>query len=192
MSGLRWLVLDAMGVIYRCGDDVEEVLIPYLRGRGCPLGDAEIQNLYLEASLGRLSSSEFWAACRVDSSDAEYVTGHALTVGLIELLRSVRRRGLGLVCLSNDVSEWSIQLRDHFGLTELFDYWCVSGDIGVRKPNSAAYQSVLDVTGALASQCLFIDDREANVDAAKAHGMNALLFGTPQCESLMALGNLLV
>ncbi len=191
MNECLWLVLDAMGVIYRSCDDVEEVLIPYLRDRGCLLEDVEIESLYLEASLGHLSSAEFWAACRVDGVDAEYISGHKLSAGLFELLGVARARGLGLVCLSNDVSKWSILLRENFGLTEYFDHWCISGDIGVRKPDHAAYQSVLDVTGAAAKDCLFIDDRKKNVDAAKLHGMNARLFGSPECESLTELANLL-
>ncbi len=191
MDECLWLVLDAMGVIYRSCDDVEEILIPYLRDRGCRLGDAEIGSLYLEASLGRRSSAEFWAACRVDGVDAEYISRHTLSVGLFELLGVARARGIGLVCLSNDVSEWSILLRENFGLTDYFDHWCISGDIGFRKPDAAAYQSVLDATGAAANDCLFIDDRNRNVEAAKLLGMNAWLFGSPECESLTELADLL-
>ena len=191
MNECLWLVLDAMGVIYRSCDDVEEVLIPYLRDRGCQLEDAEIESLYLEASLGHRSSAEFWAACRVHGVDAEYISGHKLSPGLFELLGVACAQGFGLVCLSNDVSEWSNLLRENFGLTGYFDHWCISGDIGIRKPNAAAYESVLDVTGAAAKDCLFIDDRKKNVDAAKLHGMNARSFGSPECESLTELANLL-
>lgn len=191
MSEGFWLVLDAMGVIYRACDDVEEVLIPYMRDRGCRFEDEEIESLYLETSLGRLSSTEFWAACGVDGIDTEYITGHRLSAGLFELLHASRARGFGLACLSNDVSEWSLLLREHFGLTEYFDHWCISGDMGIRKPSAGAYQSVLDLTGAAASNCLLIDDRQRNVDAAKSHGMNALLFGSPECESLIELATLL-
>ena len=60
---IRWLVLDAMGVIYRAGDDVTELLIPYLRGNGCQLTDAGIEALYLGVSLGQMTSLQFWQHC---------------------------------------------------------------------------------------------------------------------------------
>lgn len=85
LSDIRWLVLDAMGVIYRAGDDVVELLIPYLRGKGCRLPDAEIEGLYRVASLGEMTSSKFWSRCGVDGNDADYIANHSLSPGLREL-----------------------------------------------------------------------------------------------------------
>ena len=36
------LVLDAMGVTYQPADDVADLLIPFVRARGCDESDAEI------------------------------------------------------------------------------------------------------------------------------------------------------
>ena len=188
---VSWLVLDAMGVIYSAGDDVTELLIPYLRDKGCQLPDAEIEGAYLAASLGQMTSSEFWARSGVDGHDAEYVAGHSLSPGLRELLESVMSRGIRVACLSNDVSEWAALQRDHFGLADLIEPWCISGNNGVRKPDAEAYRVLLGMIGAEPGECLFIDDRQRNVDAARAVGFEASLFGTEPFGSLDGLWNLL-
>ncbi|WP_420444549.1 HAD family hydrolase [Candidatus Poriferisodalis sp.] len=184
MSTIGWLVLDAMGVIYRARDDVAELLVPYLRDNGCRLADAEIEDLYRDASLGRMTSSEFWQRCGVDGNDIEYITRHTLSPGLKGVLEDVTSRGIRVACLSNDVSEWAALQRDHFGLAEFIDPWCISGDIGIRKPDAEAYRSLLSAIGADPRECLFVDDRRENVDAARSVGLEAVLFGTRHFASL--------
>ncbi|WP_419944212.1 HAD family hydrolase [Candidatus Poriferisodalis sp.] len=176
MSDVRWLVLDAMGVMYHAGDDVAELLIPYLRGNGCQLADSEIEALYLDASLGRMTSSQFWQRCGVDGSDADYITGHTLSPGLKDLLEEATARGIRVACLSNDMSEWAALQRDHFGLAEFIGSWCISGDIGVRKPDAEAFLALLGMIGAEPGKCLFVDDRQKNTDAARAVGFRTVLF----------------
>lgn len=184
MSTVRWLVLDAMGVIYRAGDDVAELLIPYLRGNGCQLADAEIEALYHDASLGRMTSAQFWQRCGVDGSDADYITSHSLSPGLKDLLEDVAARGIRVACLSNDVSEWAALQRDHFGLAEFIDPWCVSGDIGVRKPDAGAFLALLGMIGTEPGECLFVDDRQRNVDAARVLGFKTVLLDAGSIQSL--------
>lgn len=186
-SDVRWLVLDAMGVIYRAGDDVAELLIPYLRGKGCQLADAAIEALCHDASLGRMTSSQFWQRCGVDGSDADYIAGHSLSPGLGDLLADVTARGIRIACLSNDVSEWAALQRDYFGLAGLIDPWCISGDIGVRKPDAEAFLTLLSTIEGEPGECLFVDDRQKNIDAARAAGLHTVQFGTGCLPSLHQL-----
>jgi membrane-bound metal-dependent hydrolase YbcI (DUF457 family) len=53
------LVLDAMGVIYRVGDDVGQLLVPFIRREGGVHDIRRIEGHYLPASLGAISSGEF-------------------------------------------------------------------------------------------------------------------------------------
>ncbi len=184
---IRWLVLDAMGVIYRAGDDVTELLIPYLRGNGCQLADAEIEALYLDASLGHMTSSQFWKRCGVGGSDADYIAGHSLSPGLKDLLKDVTACGIRIACLSNDVSEWAALQREHFGLAEFIDPWLISGDIGVRKPDADAFRALLRTIEAEPGECLFVDDRQRNIDSARAAGIRPVLFGSGSFTSLNQL-----
>ena len=54
------VVLDAMGVMYQPGEDLDDLAIPLLRELGCAKTDTEIVSVYNEASLGVINSAELW------------------------------------------------------------------------------------------------------------------------------------
>jgi len=170
------VVFDAMGVLYSAGDDVADVLIPYLDSLGTPRTRAEIADLYRRASEGNLTSTEFWTACEVPGDDDTYCARHRLVPGIVPLLDDLRHRGTPLACLSNDVSEWSAILRRQFGLDRRIGTWVISGDIGVRKPVPEAFAALADAAGVPLEQAVFFDDRPDNVAAAQSLGMDAIRF----------------
>ncbi len=51
-----------------------------------------------------------------------------------------------------------------------------SCDIGLCKPNKQAYKYVLDKINRNAKDCVFIDDREANLIPATELGMRVILY----------------
>ena len=69
-----------------------------------------------------------------------------------------------------------IGLRD-FDLT-----WNVvmSGEELIAKPDLRIYQILLDRYGLKADECVFIDDRQSNIDAAQAIGIHGITFKS--CE----------
>ena len=175
----RCAVLDAMGVIYKHGDDVGEVLIPYLREKGCPFPAEEIERAYTECSLGRMTSKEFWDRLGVGgvASDVEYCLLHELTESLFGLLERLTSAGVRVACVSNDVSEWSRELRRRFDLDRYIGLWVVSGDVGVRKPDEKIYRLLLERVGVSAPEVVFVDDKPANLDTAARRGMSTVVFG---------------
>jgi HAD superfamily hydrolase (TIGR01509 family) len=171
------LVLDAMGVIYAAADDVVELLCPFIRERGGLADDARIDELYREASCGRLTAEEFWRQVGVDGGDEDaYLRRHALVPGLVEFLAAVKPEVSGLWCLSNDISQWSRKLRERLQLERYFDGWVISGDVGARKPDLAIYRRLLAAARAKAEDVIFVDDRSANLDAARSLGFQTILF----------------
>src|SRR5437899_1493221 len=139
-DGIDVVVFDAMGVLYESADDVGDLLIPYLRARSCQLSDTEIRARYVECSLGKMSSADFWAAAGArGAADEEYCRGHRLTAGTRAVLAELQTEGIRMACLSNDVSSWSRLLRERFGLTEYIRDWVISADIGIRKPDADAF-----------------------------------------------------
>ena len=81
-----------------------------------------------------------------------------------------------MACLSNDVSEWSRILRVRFGLEKWISTWVISGDIGVRKPDPAAFRTLAQLTGEPLETMVFFDDAQRNIDAARNLGMDAVRF----------------
>lgn len=169
------LVLDAMGVIYTAADDVAELLVPFINANGGIADAATIAEHYTSASLGQISSADFWHAVRV-SPDAEdsYLAKHKLNEGLLALLNNPPSSVASIWCLSNDVAEWSRKLRTLHKIEDKFSGFVISGDVGVRKPHPSIYDRLLAATGESASSMLFVDDKTKNLDAARSLGFRTV------------------
>jgi putative hydrolase of the HAD superfamily len=174
----RFVVLDAMGVLYRQGNVVSGVLIPYLRNRGCTRSEAEIREVYRRCTVGQLSTDEFWAAAGVGrtASDSDYCRHHQLTAGTVDTLRALCEAGVTMLVLTNDAGPWSAHLRRRFGLEPYVEHWYVSAEIGARKPDPAAYDAVLAHPGLDLAHTVMVDDRPTNLLAARAAGLRPVLF----------------
>ncbi|MBL6616046.1 MAG: HAD-IA family hydrolase [Reyranella sp.] len=171
------LILDAMGVLYQSGDDVADLLVPFVGKHGRADLSAEAIDLdYIEASLGKLDADAFWRRMGVDPAlEDSYLAGHRLIDGTLDALAQLKQRHGRLACLSNDVSSWSFKLRRRFGLESWIDHWFISGDLGLRKPSAEIYRLAADRLGVRPQQVVFVDDRPGNLDAAKAVGFNTVL-----------------
>jgi HAD superfamily hydrolase (TIGR01509 family) len=187
-TNIKLVVLDAMGVIYVAQDDVKELLIPFLRRKGCNAPDADIYSLYKECSLGRFSSIEFWHRLQVEESgeslDEEYIQGHVLFDGLLDFLQKMKSHDIPVACISNDVLEWSVKLRKLHNLEKYISFWVISGDAGVRKPDAGIYEILVRNMGYDSRNCIFIDDHIENLDTAVRLGFNTLLFAIDQTKDL--------
>jgi putative hydrolase of the HAD superfamily len=95
---------------------------------------------------------------------------------MIELMRDLRARGLRMALLTNNVREWEPLWRAMVPIDELFEVVVDSAFVGCRKPEQQIYEIVLDRIGLPAESCLFVDDVEANCDAARELGMTSVHF----------------
>ena len=177
MTVMPCLVLDAMGVIFEAADDVAELLIPFIAEKSGCRDESTIQTAYLEASLGTISADEFWNRVGVSAEhEDEYLSRHSLNTGVIELLDLARRQNIPVWCLSNDIGRWSQKLRQRFNFESYLQGSVISGDVGMRKPDSSIYQALLQASGYALEALLFVDDRVNNVKAARALGIETMLF----------------
>jgi FMN phosphatase YigB (HAD superfamily) len=179
------LVLDAMGVIYRVGDDVVALLVPFIREQG-GIRDADaIEAAYREASLGNFDAREFWRRVGISPDlEDQYLARLELSTGVLEFLRLAPARFQSVVCLSNDLSEWSHRLRRRFCLEPYFAAWYISGDLGLRKPDPQIYARVVAELGVPATRLMFVDDRVRNLDPAADLGMDTVYFGADAAETV--------
>lgn len=93
----------------------------------------------------------------------------------LEYIKSLRAEGYKVHLLSNtNEAHWVHIAEKHFGgkTEEYFDHLFLSQEMHMSKPNDDIFIAVLDRLGVKAEECLFIDDAQANVDAAKALGYN--------------------
>lgn len=92
-----------------------------------------------------------------------------------ELMASLKSRGYHLYLLSNAGLQFH-EYEKHISAFQYLDGKVISADIQCIKPNPAIYQYLLDQYQLLPSQCLFIDDAPANIDGAKALGIQGYCY----------------
>lgn len=101
--------------------------------------------------------------------------------GTWALIDRLAARGVRLFAITNFAAEtWAVALRLYPALGAVFEDVVVSGQVRLLKPGAAIYRLLLERNGLAAADCLFIDDSPANVAGARAVGMEALLFTTPE------------
>jgi epoxide hydrolase-like predicted phosphatase len=107
---------------------------------------------------------------------------------MIELMRELRARGYRMALLTNNVREWEPYWRSMLPVDDIFEVVVDSGFVGMRKPEPEIYELTLEHLGdgIVASDCLFVDDVEVNIQAARELGMTAVHFR----ESEQAIGEI--
>jgi putative hydrolase of the HAD superfamily len=93
----------------------------------------------------------------------------------------LRERGLRMALLTNNVREWEPLWRAKLPVDDVFETVVDSAFVGMRKPEPEIYELTLERLGLHAEACVFVDDLEINVDAARALGMHGIVYrDTPQ------------
>ncbi len=95
--------------------------------------------------------------------------------GAKEFCRKRWEEGYGMYVLSNACNRFHTYFPERFGC-ELFDGILVSSDVHLIKPDVRIYELLCETYGLLAQECVFIDDRPENVEAAIRIGMKGIVF----------------
>lgn len=93
-------------------------------------------------------------------------------INIVRRLAEMQQHRLGVI--SNTNAPHMEQLRRLSDVFDCFDHLTLSHEVGCMKPNPAIYHAALQALGQPADQCLFFDDREENVRAARELGMHAV------------------
>jgi putative hydrolase of the HAD superfamily len=132
---------------------------------------AELEESHVAALLDRVAPS---------------LTPRQDTLGLI---RALRAAGHPLYFLSNMAATSIAYLEEKHDFWPLFDGGIISCRVGLLKPEAAMFERLLTQYDLEAEDTIFIDDLQANIDAAAALGMSAIRFtGAHECgRALRAL-----
>ena len=106
---------------------------------------------------------------------------------MYDMIRTLRAAGLRTALLSNS---WGCEEYPRADFPGLFDTVVLSGEVGMRKPEREIFLHAAQALGLAPAECVFIDDMEANVAAAQACGMTAVLHTGPEA-TVSALQDLL-
>ena len=182
----QWVIFDAMGVVFEVGDDVGELLVPFIRERNKYILPGKINELYRQASLGEISSRTFWERLGLGELypqiEKDYLDGRLTLDAQFEQVAKELGKTYNLTMLSNDIGEWSAYLRSKHDLNRYFKEVVISADVGQRKPSQQIFATLLARLGAVAGDCVFIDDNEKNLLGAQMLGIKTILLGAEKRE----------
>ena len=106
----------------------------------------------------------------------------APNVALLQALaeRRARQSDLRLYFLSNMPEPFARALERRHAFLGLFDGGVFSGDVKLGKPDAAIYRLLAERHSLAPQRTVFIDDLQANVDAARALGWHGIHLAQPQ------------
>ncbi|ACU40690.1 HAD family hydrolase [Actinosynnema mirum] len=193
---MRWIVFDYGEVISHPSEELPRL--------AALLGVADVGEAYWrhrDAYDRGLSDEAYWAlvgaehgldvgpelAGRLAEVDRDgWMRPSGESVALIGELASA---GVPLALLSNAASSFGRAV-ERQAWTRHFRHLVFSGDLGVIKPDPEVWRLLAERLGVEPGDCVFLDDRQVNVDGAVAAGMSGLLWrGVADArERLVGLG----
>ncbi|HXT62287.1 MAG TPA: HAD-IA family hydrolase [Pyrinomonadaceae bacterium] len=99
---------------------------------------------------------------------------HTETMELARLLATSQKYFMATI--NNEIFELNVYRLQTFALRNIFPVFFSSCFLGIRKPDEAIYRLALQVTQREAAECLFIDDREVNLECPREMGVQTILY----------------
>ena len=99
--------------------------------------------------------------------------------GTVALLERLAAGGMPLYAITNYPAETFPKAQGKFPFLALFRDVAVSGRERILKPDAELFRILFRRNNIVPEQAIFIDDSIKNVDAARALGLHAIHFGSP-------------
>jgi putative hydrolase of the HAD superfamily len=195
---VRWIVFDYGEVICRKSE-----AMPVLAGLLGTTTDEFAAAYWGEREPYDLGGSDldFWRAvgARVGTPVDEALSAELSEIdiagwlhpdeGTLALIAELAGAGVPLALLSNAPSSFG-RAAEREPWTRHFRHLVFSGDLGVTKPDPRIWLELTRRLGVTPADCVFLDDRQVNVDGALAAGVVALLWrdSAGAREELVRLG----
>jgi len=186
---IKAIFFDLGGVLVNDLFPLMESYLSGISGKPYPLVREVRKQYWLDYELGRMDGVKFFQLQIDDLGvdlNAEEVLAKSIEVlktrpEVVEIVRMIRATGkYTLGVLSNNTDEWFEHTKNELGLGDLFDVWVCSSHHHVKKPDAEIYRIAAEQAGLPTQNCLFIDNRQHNIDGAKAAGMKGIVYTCPE------------
>lgn len=120
---------------------------------------------YLEELNLHISEEEFFDF---------WFSGEKLAPGVLKYVKELRKKGIKVFILSNNFRERTKHYHKNF--PQIFsnvDRAYFSWETGLVKPDPKAYKAILDEHNLKPEECVYFDDVEENIEAARSLGIHA-------------------
>ena len=95
---------------------------------------------------------------------------------MYDLLSTLKRNGYPVYGLSNWSSKVYETMQNFPHIFSLLDDRVLSCEEHLLKPEADIYLRALERFGLKAEECVFVDDKQANIDGCRAVGIDGILF----------------
>lgn len=182
---IKAIIFDCFGVLV--GRGFEET---YQLAGGNPVKDSNfIKDTLGQANLGLMSQDEFHAqmshklGVSMDHYQQAVAQAEQPNQELLEYIDSLHKNYKTAI-LSNANAGVLERKISPTVLANTFDALIVSAEVGITKPDSRIYELAAERLALAPANCLFVDDKEHYCEAARAAGMQAILYKSlPQLKT---------
>jgi len=135
----------------------------------------EFYDRYKNFVVGNSDSKTFWSGIDGDTDTLEknYLDTYTLLPHVHETLQCLQGN-YKLLALSNHPGPWMRYITEKFQIENIFEKIYISGEIGVKKPQEASFNKVLEDNKIFASDCIFVDDQYKNLTVATRMGFKTI------------------
>ncbi|MFH0961063.1 MAG: HAD-IA family hydrolase [archaeon] len=187
MAAVKGIVFDLDGVYFLKGKENFISNLGKVYGvsetdaRRVFLKSREMNNLY---KAGKMNGDEFWAfACKewkIKATKEELVSllisGYEVNREAEKISQTLRTAGYKLLVCTNNFKERLDGLEKRFGISKIFGTIVSSHQIGALKPGREIFSKLAERAKLAPGEIFLADDHKENVEAAKAFGINAVLY----------------
>jgi len=177
------IVLDFGGVM--ADFDLSEMLKYCAEEFDMTLGDftVAIKQDIDKLACGEMEEEVFWNQLVANQPPSKWEERYKIFIkklvsprkDMYALVSDFRKRGFQVVLFS-DVTQWQAEVFDELGLYNDFSFIMLSYQKKARKPYENSYKILLKELGIEPEQCIFIDDRLENIEAAKKLKIKGILY----------------
>jgi len=186
MSDDRAIIFDWGGVLMRTED--YDPRITWDNRLGLEIGSVErtVHGIeeWTRVQRGEISLETYWQAVgqklsltpdQLHQLREDFYAGDRLDRDLLSLIGELRDAQVTTGLLSNNSPDLADTLEE-LAVAPLFTAIVISADIGIMKPDPAAYHAILKALDIAPQRAIFVDDSMVNVEGARAVGMAAIHF----------------
>lgn len=136
---------------------------------------------YIDAEVSDNQIDKAWNSMLLD-----------LPIERLELLERLKSKHRIFLLSNTNIIHWEaymamIKEQHNVCLSDFFEKDYYSHDLGLRKPDTKIYTTVMEKEGLVPTETLFIDDMFANYEAAKSLGMQAHFLDLENGETVLDL-----
>ncbi len=149
----------------------------------------QLQDIIRSSDRGEISQNDMWLevikiyGVSLDELMQKKGSFGGLDLNLLKYVTDLKGKGVKTGIISNAGSGFVEGALANESYLEAFNSIIVSGDVGVVKPSHEIFMMSVEALSVQAKDCLFFDDIQRNVDAAREFGMQAHLYeGLSDCK----------